>query len=137
MIIELPVVTWAVAAIGLPVLPLRVITLVLLLVQIPPDVASEIDTGLPALDIVAGPLIAVTTGIALTVTTCVVIQLPAELVLNVIVAVPACSPVISAPEATATVELLLVQLDTGEASDRIVTKPTHILKLPSIGCGFA
>jgi hypothetical protein len=81
----------AVAPTGLPVLPLSVITLVLLLVQIPPAVASEIDTGLPECDIVAGPLIALTTGIAFTVTTCVTIQFPVALVLNVIVAVPGTS----------------------------------------------
>jgi len=112
-------------------------TLVLLLVHIPPAVASEIDTGLAARDIVAGPLIGVTAGIAFTVTTCVVVQLPVALVLKVMVAVPAPSPDISAPEATATVVLLLDQLETGDASERIVTNPTHMLKLPIIGCGFA
>ena len=127
----------AVAPIGLPVLPLSVITLVLLLVQIPPDVASEIDTGLPASDIDAGPLIAVTTGMAFTVITWVTIQLPVALVLNVIVAVPAPSPVMLEPDATATAVLLLDQLLTGDASERIVTRPTHRLKLPCIGCGLA
>ena len=135
MITELPVVVTAVAPIGLPVLPLSVITLVLLLDQMPPPVASDIDTGLPACDMLAGPLIAVTTGIALTVITCVVIQPPVALVLNVIVAVPGPAPVISAPDAIATAVLLLDQLATGDASESIVTSPTHILKLPMIGCG--
>lgn len=137
MITELPVEVSAVTPTGLPVLPARVITLVLLLVHTPPVVASEIITGLPACDMVAGPLIAVTTGIALTVTTCVVIQLPVAVVLNVIVAVPALSPVISAPEHTAIEVALLDQLAAGEASESSVTNPTHRLKLPCIGCGGA
>ena len=80
---------------------------------------------------------AATTGIALTVTTCVVIQLPAELVLKVIVAVPAPSPEISAPDAIAIAVLLLLQLETGDASDKSVTKPMHMLNFPIIGCGAA
>ena len=51
-------------------------------------------------------------------------QLPVALVLKVIVAVPALSLDISAPEATATAVLLLDQLETGEASERRVTNPT-------------
>ena len=137
MITELPVVVSAVALMGLPVLPLSAITLVLLLVQMPPAVASEIDTGLPAWDMLTGPLIGVIVGIAFTVTVCVVIQLPAALLLKVIVATPAPSPEISPPEAIAIAVLLLDQLDTGEASESMVTKPTHKLKLPMIGCGFA
>ena len=127
----------AVAFIKVPVLPLSTITLVLLLVHIPPLVASDMVTAPPACDILVGPLIAVIMGIAFTVITCVTIHIPAVVLLKVMVAVPTPSPVMSAPEAIAIVVLLLVHPPAEDAVDRSVTAPTHILKLPCIGNGLA
>jgi hypothetical protein len=67
----------------------------------------------------------------------VVMQLPAALLINVIIAVPVDTPVMSAPAADATAALLLVQLVPGDASDKSVTPPTHTLNVPAIGNGFA
>ena len=116
----------ALIPVTLPVVP-TVATDGVLLVQMPPGVASDNVMIVPAHKALAPAMAAV----AVTVTECVTVQ--PETVYEIVTA-PALTPVTMPAEPTvATVVALLAHVPPGIASDRVEVAPTHKLLAPVMG----
>jgi len=108
---------------------LMVVTEALLLLHVPPPVASAKVLVAP-LQIVFAPVIAATEGSALTVTVAVVVQ---PLTLYVITVVPADTPVTTPEELTVAMPMLpLVHVPPAVGLARVVVEPTHTSGVPVI-----
>lgn len=100
-------------------------TLVLLLLHVPPPVVS-LNVMLSPTHIVDDPMIA--DGAADTVTTVVLVQLPAAV--NVMVAVPDDTPVTTPPVTVAMLVLLLLHVPLPADELSVVVDPAHTVPVP-------
>jgi hypothetical protein len=115
-------------------LPFTVATAVLLLLHVPPEIASD-NVIVLAAQTVVGPVIVPAVALLITDTPAVVVAVPQLVVIEyVMVAAPAVIPRNTPVAATmlATEALLVDQVPPDTALDKVVTEPTHTAVVPEI-----